>query len=267
MRELCEKGGMYLRTSDEVGSGSATYQKNQTDQNLTRDYGTYCRPELQHLLSLLRLDRVYHRAEGCSLYSAEDGQEISVLDLLGGYGSTLLGHNREELRDVIRGFLERKGPIHAQASIRSESAKLAVQLNEMISSRFNSKVSYVTTLVNTGTEAIEAAIKHALMEWQDRREKVLLLLERSRDQLIRSQSREVGLIENAINQILNLQPIFVALEGAFHGKTAGSLSLTSNSNYSQMYPTRALNTHFLKKTATHGDIQSLFDRHLISLAG
>src|SRR3954463_11373749 len=73
---------MYQRTTSELNSPATTL------------YGEFAKPYLAKLLNLLSIDRVYTRAQGDYLTDASGND---VLDLLGGYGSTLLGHNHPRL--------------------------------------------------------------------------------------------------------------------------------------------------------------------------
>jgi acetylornithine/succinyldiaminopimelate/putrescine aminotransferase len=61
-------------------------------------FQTFCRPGLTELLTSVGLDKIYKRGEGDYLYyDNEQGQEIQVLDFLGGYGANLFGHNHPRL--------------------------------------------------------------------------------------------------------------------------------------------------------------------------
>jgi acetylornithine/succinyldiaminopimelate/putrescine aminotransferase len=115
---------------------------------------------LGKLLSVVRLDKVYTKAEENYLYYTDNtGEIIKVVDFLGGYGASLFGHNNEELVQTALDFFKNKIPFNAQASCRGKSALLGEKLNNMMYERNNK--SYITTLANTGTEAVEVAIKHA----------------------------------------------------------------------------------------------------------
>jgi len=118
----------------------------------------YTKPFLAELLSLLKLDKMYHRAKGDFIYFKKDGNEEEVLDLVGGYGSLLLGHNNQELLDYKMKLHYDGVPIHAQLSKRSGAIILSKLLSDLIEVR--SKRKYVCTLTNSGAEAIEAALKH-----------------------------------------------------------------------------------------------------------
>lgn len=150
-------------------------------------YRRLVRPKLSELLGFLHLDVTFDRASGCYLWPL--GSEEPVLDLVGGYGTLLFGHNHPHLVNAAINFLRAGRPIHAQGSLKPLSGELAARL---------SRGAYHVLLANSGTEAVEAAIKHVMLERRG--------------------------------------PI-VALEGAFHGKTLGALQLTANPAYRQGFET------------------------------
>ncbi len=144
-------------------------------------YEHYARPLVARLLASTRLDAVFERAEGDYLWARRGGTLVKTLDLVGGYGANLLGHHHPEIVAEAHRLLDRQVPVLAQGSIRSGAAELAETLCRRLG-------DYVVILTNSGTETIEAAIKH-------------LHLERGR-------------------------PLLWAVKGAFHGKTTGSVQLT-----------------------------------------
>lgn len=139
---------------------------------------------LCELLDLLRIGVVFERAQGDRLWYRQDGQEIEILDLVGGFGSLLLGHNHPALVAEAQRLLAAGVPVHAQGSRRETAGRLAVELSRRCGGDFR------VVLANSGAEAVEAAMKHAILETGSR--------------------------------------TFVALERAFHGKTLGALQLTAN---------------------------------------
>ena len=149
--------------------------------NAVEAYGHLCRPGLVPLLSALGLDAVYERAEGDTLWLRRGGTLVPVVDLVGGYGANLFGHHHPDLVAAARRCFDEQVPFHAQASVRPGAARLAEALCRRLG-------DYVVTLTNSGTESVEAAIKH-------------VLLERPR-------------------------PTLWAVRGAFHGKTLGSIQFT-----------------------------------------
>jgi len=245
-------------------------------------YTYYCRPDLGEFLKAIRLDIPYHRASGDYLYYLQDDQEVGVLDLLGGYGALILGHNHPEIVQAAKELLEKGTPIHAQASIRSASALLAKRLSDV--ARSFSGETYVVTFGNSGAEAVEAAIKHATLEISRKIERILRDIEhrftRLEDGL---EKNSCYLPKNALNEsifgrsgmevrsledlrahvlrhnslVFQRPPAFLALEGSFHGKTVGALHLTANLTYREPFQRLGLKAKFLRRD----DIED-FDRAL-----
>ncbi|HUF61382.1 MAG TPA: aminotransferase class III-fold pyridoxal phosphate-dependent enzyme [Verrucomicrobiales bacterium] len=149
------------------------------------------KPRLSHLLQTLRIDVTYERAEGTHLYyRGENGREVAVLDLAGGYGSLLLGHAHPVLVAEAQRLIASR-PIHAQGSLREYAARLAAALARRAGD------DYCVLFGNSGAEAVEAAMKHAMLETGGR--------------------------------------TFIALQRAFHGKTLGALQLTANPDHRQPF--------------------------------
>ena len=138
-------------------------------------YGRYARPRLAEMLGAIHLDVVYHRGEGDFLwYRDRAGREIRVIDMLGGFGATLLGHNHPALLSRAKELLDARVVHHAQASVRGYTAELAERLSRMVGERTG--YDYVVTFTNSGAEAVEAALKHAEMELWAKRERKLARL-------------------------------------------------------------------------------------------
>lgn len=155
------------------------------------------KPRLSRLLSALALDVDYTRGAGSHLYyQNRAGGEVEVLDLVGGYGTTLLGHSPPELVALARDMLAQGIPFSAQGS----SANAAEKLAQLLSSRAHG--DYCCIFTNSGSEAVEAALKHALLETGGRR--------------------------------------FIALEGAFHGKTLGAVQTIGNAEYRDPFTLKGL---------------------------
>ncbi len=143
--------------------------------------------KLCELLDLIRVGVVFERAEGDRLYYRQEGREVEILDLVGGFGSLLLGHNHPALVAEAQAILSRNRPIHAQGSRREPAGRLAQELSRRAGGGFR------VVLANSGAEAVEAAMKHAMLETGGR--------------------------------------TFITLERAFHGKTLGAVQLTANDEY------------------------------------
>ncbi len=218
------------------------------------DYGVWMKPLLARRLAALRLDKRFLRGAGGHLEYEEDGRGVRVLDLLGGFGATLFGHNHPELVAALHGALQAGVPTHAQASLRGSSGQLARELSARV--RAFTGRDYVAVFANSGAEAIEAALKHAWMEarrrvevWRRRqRQADALLLHAMHDAPLSDDLRRAvavvgeddvpshlsGLLRlldrhNAL--ALDAPPRFFAVRRSFHGKTAGALRLTFNPGY------------------------------------
>lgn len=213
-------------------------------------YGEFVKPRLVELLRAVGLDVTYHRAEGDYLWFRDArGNEIRVLDLLGGYGAALFGHHEPELVRCLQRQLSSGRPFHAQASVRELAGMLGARLSEMVG-RATGR-SYVATFASSGAEAVEAALKHAELEAWQRRQRELdgmrRRVSRARerygvDAFAEGELRPVPenpavlaaklaeLIARAQGE-LTRPPAVLALEGAFHGKTSGALRLTHNPRF------------------------------------
>ena len=228
-------------------------------QDFSEEYLEFVRPKVGNLLKLLKLDRIYESAAGDFLYDRdESGQRREVLDLLGGYGSTMLGHHHPELLEEMKAALAEKIPVHSQMSIRKDAVLLAKALNESIlqselsSGLRSGHTQYICTFANSGTEAVEAGIKHALMSWNTRREGFRLWAER---QKIR---RDLAELDELIARLRDSKPVLIAIEGSFHGKTAASVAATWNASFRSMYPQSSLEVRFISRHATSAEVSAIF---------
>jgi acetylornithine/succinyldiaminopimelate/putrescine aminotransferase/predicted amino acid dehydrogenase len=234
-------------------------------------YAKYCRPRTMELLGSVGLDKAYHRASGDYIYFYDNaGDEVRVTDFLGGYGASLFGHNNPRLKDALRALLEVDAPFAAQASVRTRSALLGERLS-FLAGKATGR-SYVTTLSSTGAECVEAAMKHA--EYARRSALLSLIKEIKKDtvdiaerlrrdrirvdcEAIRAARLPLTLeveaaprsffadLERLNREALARAPLFIAITGAFHGKTTGALSLTHNREYREPFELLACTTRFV----------------------
>ncbi len=217
-------------------------------------YGKYCRPKLDELLESLKLNKSYHRASGNYLYYQKKVNdiftEIPVLDLVGGYGTNFLGHNNPELAQVLIESIHQQLPFTAQASDRSYAGLLAERLNELIPE----KGKYYCNITNSGTESVEAAIKHAYLVWTDQiQRRVTQMMCSSNDFINELQSKfDQGMKLHAGTNIEQLRldlldynnrqlkkfsknAILCAFKGSFHGKTSSSVKVTYNKTFRESF--------------------------------
>ncbi len=222
----------------------------------TNLYGSFCRPNLDTQLKSLALDMPYHKGDGNYLYYEKGGEEIRVLDFLGGFGALMFGHNNEHLAATLVAGLQQKIPFASQGSNRLEAGRLSWELNSLLRNKLGE--DYLTILSNSGTEAIEICIKHSLHNHYNKKRKALKQINNSLNKIrtgeLKSLVPDAALIEflDAIcpgqeydkdivsiiskikkvnDNVLSQLPVLIALEKAFHGKTLGSIQLTYNSEY------------------------------------
>ena len=223
----------------------------------TIKYGIFCKPKLQALLSALKLDQEYVKAKGDYLTTA-DGR--SILDFVGGFGTTILGHNHPTLQKVVHEALSNDIPINIQGAVRSDAAILAERLSDLASD----DASYLVNFSNSGAESVEAALKHAYKKHLDkiRREYERLgrLLEDFYVQLCdREECYEIPngkplnkfrdeLDEHNLSQFESFQnnPHIIAFLGSFHGKTSSALKVTFNKSFREPFEgISAIRPHFI----------------------
>lgn len=240
---------------------------------MTHSFAEYVKPHLGEMLAAVGLDVEYTRAEGNTLYYQDStGHEVPVLDMLGGYGSLLFGHNHHRLIDRVRQVLDSQIPIHAQFSLRGQAGKVGQALNTILRRETSGDEPYLVTFASTGAEAVEAALKHAeldrILKLVDLLDKITFNIDIVRTALARGEVRiasdiyefadirehvfdvrnfeelVVGLINHNSIQ-LTKRPVFLALEHSFHGKLAGSVQLTYNKNFRRPFQYFGLKTRFV----------------------
>jgi len=145
----------------------------------------YLNPQMGRILRTLGFDRVWRGGEGAHLTDA-DGDRY--LDLLGGYGVFAIGRNHPDAIEAIDEVMQARTPNMPQLGVTLLSGVLAEQLLLRAPASVAAMVP-----ANSGTEAVEAAIKIARAATG--RARVLYA------------------------------------EHAFHGLTLGSLSLNGNAEF------------------------------------
>lgn len=204
-------------------------------------------PAMQEFLTLLGVDVTYVRAEENTLTMLADaGEEIPVIDYAGGYGALVLGHNHPEVVATVQSFLTARSPILAQASRQPAAEGVITRLNGIIHREFGTDEAYHGVFSNSGAESVEVALKHAEFDRQLTIRELLAEVEghigearaaAARGAALPAQDADAG-IEALIARITEVNtsvaarpPLFLALEGSFHGKLVGSAQLTHNADY------------------------------------
>jgi acetylornithine/succinyldiaminopimelate/putrescine aminotransferase len=226
-------------------------------------------PYLAEWLSSLGLGVEYVRATGNTLfYRNAQGDEVEVLDLVGGYGSTILGHNNPEIVAYAKSLLDEGTPIHAQFSRHPYANDLARKINAIIHREFDTTEVYSAIFANSGAEAIEVAVKHAeldrVMKLQAIAEDIESHIDKARtavadgartdadEALVPEVAAGDGGFDSLVAQIRSVNgermataPVFLAPEGSFHGKLVGSVQLTHNVGYRTPFKALAAQCRFV----------------------
>jgi ornithine--oxo-acid transaminase len=124
-------------------------------------------PPLMRLLEMLGFDHEFTRGDGCHLWM-KDGTR--VLDCLAGFGAHLLGRNHPTVRDALQQCLNVGSPGWIRMAPNGLAAEAARRLKEACG-----RPEDLVYFANSGTEAVEAAIKFArrhtgrsgVIGWQD----------------------------------------------------------------------------------------------------
>jgi len=227
------------------------------NQNDSRDaslYRQFVKPRLAESLAVMGLDVTYHRAQGNYVYAHDDaGNEIEILDMVGGNGSLLFGHNHPRVVADLRDALANGMIVHGQLSIRREAGLLAEALSSVARRDTGIDEGFVVHFASSGAEAIECTLKHAegtrmakLWAVWDAVHPALEAMQRAAragelavdpGQLesagVASKLGRVRSLDELIERViahnraqLTRRPVFIALEHAFHGKLVASVQLT-----------------------------------------
>ena len=145
-------------------------------------YARYSNPRFVQILRILGFDRRWARAEGAYLFD-RDGTRF--LDWLGGFGMYNVGRNNATVRRALEDLLSLQTPSLPQLGLSDLPGLLAEALLR-VAPPSTDRVLFV----NSGTEAVEAALK-----------------------LARAAAR---------------RPRVVAVENGFHGLTLGSMSVNGS---------------------------------------
>jgi acetylornithine/succinyldiaminopimelate/putrescine aminotransferase/predicted amino acid dehydrogenase len=148
-------------------------------------YAEYVNPKLGRQLYQICLDKVYIRGEGCELYDKEGNK---YLDFIAAYGALPFGFNPPEIWAAITEVRDNAEPSFVQPSYLDAAGQLAQKLLEIAPPGMAT-----VTFANSGTEAVEAALKMA-----------------------RKATGRKGILTT---------------DNSFHGKTLGSLSATGKDSY------------------------------------
>jgi acetylornithine/succinyldiaminopimelate/putrescine aminotransferase/predicted amino acid dehydrogenase len=233
----------------------------------------HAEPFVTAVLTASGMDVEYVRAKGNTLFHRdENGAEAPVLDLVGGWGSLILGHNHPEIVACAKEFLDAGSPVHTQLSLHGVAEEVGVLLNDILHREFPGADDYTITFANSGAEAIEAAVKHAELDRVLKVRKLFQDIEWNMASAIdavgsgaatlpedwsllpegQEAPTDAGTFAATLAALagqnlaqLAKKPVFFALERAFHGKLVGSVQLTHNPAYRAAFDAIGLATRFV----------------------
>ena len=136
--------------------------KEHAGQNFTL-HEEHLNTQMVRVLKAIGYDRVYTRAQGPYLY---DNQCNEYLDLLSGFGVYALGRNHPTVIQALQDVLTSELPDMVQMDVSLLSGLLAEELLKRCPDRLTKMF-----FCNSGTEAVEAAIKFA--RYTTQRDKIL----------------------------------------------------------------------------------------------
>ncbi len=191
----------------------------------TDKYSRYISPQIGTLLSALKMNQVFHRGKKDSLYTFIQGKETEILDLAGGYGTNLIGHSDSRILEAISSFLSSGGiALNNQLSIPFNTGLLAEKLSLTVGQKTGK--SFKVLFGNSGSEAVEIALHHALFEW---RKKIAKLRDLQFQMYGSLDYIDVPAIWQKNDEIIqNAKVRLIALAGAFHGHSTGARSALGN---------------------------------------
>lgn len=130
---------------------SEQFQRSQVLSSFRR----YLNPVMADFYQFNHTERVFKHGSACQL---TDMDGTTYLDFVAGYGCLNTGHNHPKVTQAIKDYLDAKHPTFVQyVSIPYHASLLAERLAELAPGDLSR-----VFLSNSGTEAIEAAIKMAL---------------------------------------------------------------------------------------------------------
>jgi putrescine aminotransferase len=157
-------------------------------QDVIEKYQKFVNPTQVALLKIGGYDHIEHSAQGCIVTDLEGSE---YLDCLGGYGIFSLGHRHPKVIAAVKHQLDLM-PLASKTFLNKPLADLCAKLAEITPGDLQ-----YSFLCNSGTEAVEGALKAARMA--------------------------TGKTD------------FVATLGGYHGKTFGALSATGRDVYQKPF--------------------------------
>ncbi len=127
----------------------------------------YARPLTSKLLETMELSKHFIQGEGDYLFYEKNQRKQKVLDLTGGYGANILGHRHPKILAKLQEWKDEGAPSLTQGSQRKMAGILAKRISDTLKIE-TGEGPWITTLSNSGTEAVEAAYKHCLIYFKQK---------------------------------------------------------------------------------------------------
>jgi putrescine aminotransferase len=191
MSSLIRKNYPYFRiltNCSESGYSNPMTDADVNTQDVIEKYQKFVNPTQVALLKIGGYDHIEHSAQGCIVTDLEGSE---YLDCLGGYGIFSLGHRHPKVIAAVKHQLDLM-PLASKTFLNKPLADLCAKLAEITPGDLQ-----YSFLCNSGTEAVEGALKAARMA--------------------------TGKTD------------FVATLGGYHGKTFGALSATGRDVYQKPF--------------------------------
>ncbi len=263
-------------------------KKQQSKDNHIKLYKDIINPELGRDLDSVNLLKSFEGGKREYLYYSKNGKQIKCLDFLTNFGPDLFGINNEYLINVAKNFFDGGNVNLCNGSLPTSAVRLADKLNRM-TGRITGK-DYVIKFANSGTEGVEVAFKVAEVYKYNQTEmfieksrsnisrakreieagstfsedfiaKVSSIvntqrfaetIEKQNIDISACTSDEILNLIHAVNEYVfsDMEPVTIALEKGFHGKTHGSLRATYRKKFRKPYQKYLAKTIFVKPNNT-----------------
>nr|5DDS_A Chain A, CrmG [Actinoalloteichus sp. WH1-2216-6]5DDS_B Chain B, CrmG [Actinoalloteichus sp. WH1-2216-6]5DDS_C Chain C, CrmG [Actinoalloteichus sp. WH1-2216-6]5DDS_D Chain D, CrmG [Actinoalloteichus sp. WH1-2216-6]5DDU_A Chain A, CrmG [Actinoalloteichus sp. WH1-2216-6]5DDU_B Chain B, CrmG [Actinoalloteichus sp. WH1-2216-6]5DDU_C Chain C, CrmG [Actinoalloteichus sp. WH1-2216-6]5DDU_D Chain D, CrmG [Actinoalloteichus sp. WH1-2216-6]5DDW_A Chain A, CrmG [Actinoalloteichus sp. WH1-2216-6]5DD len=211
----------------------------------------YADAVLNGWLTSMGLGVEYVRAEGNTVYYLDDeGREVPVLDHACGFGSLIFGHNHPEIIAHAKAALDAGTVVHAQLSRQPRANQISRILNDIMRRETGRDDRYNAIFANSGAEANEICMKHAELERQERITALFAEIDAELDTAREALTTGTATLDTASLPLVGggagdvdgviadihrhnderraERPLFLTLDGSFHGKLVGSIQLTQN---------------------------------------
>ncbi len=186
--DTAREGGVALGRDGKAHDVEARGADEHIDRaEVLRAFSEHINPVLREFFHVNHIERVFTQGQGCWL-TEHDGRRY--LDFVAGYGCLNTGHNHPRINEALQRHLSEQRPSFVQyVSVPAQASQLAARLAALSPGGALSRVFFT----NSGTEAVEAAIKLALAAME--------------------------------------KPKVLYCDNGYHGKTLGALSVTGRAKH------------------------------------